>query len=817
MIKNYLKIAFRNLLKQRLYSLINIFGLAVGIACCILIGLYVQNELSFDTFHEESDRIYRAWVEERLDDGTMLTNISTPVPLRQALLDNIPEVEAVTYLYDFGNLVRPEGANEALDETIHVVHEDFFRMFDFELLQGDASTVFSGPGSVVLTREAATRFFGEENPMQKTLSIRVGSEFREFIVTGLIESPPANSSIQHDILIPDQNIEHLLSEQARQSWFQIYGYTMIMLREGVDPASLEEKMAGMMQGILGEEMYAETDYTVNLQPMSDIYLSTDLPSDGDPVYSWILGAIALLILLIACVNFMTLSISKSASRAREVGIRKTVGALRQHLMYQFWGEALLLTVLALGLGITVAEMLLPMFNDLSGTTLQLQFTWQTAGVMGGAAILVSLIAGIYPALILSGFRPVEVLKGRLKLSADKSLFRQSMVVIQFALSIALITGTFIVQKQLSYVSGKDLGFEKEQVVVLESGFSTGPQVGLIEVMENGVNRKNMLWTEAGRVDGVESITSSTFTPVQTAGWFNLGFSDDQNERHSFHGNIVDADFIPTLGIEIVQGRNFSAENPSDELRAMIVNEAMVEYFGWENPIGQRLPGSEFDDHEIIGVVENFHFESLHTPVEPLAMAISPAMLFSGINNMSLSNSPTPRYSIKLNSEDLPATMAGIREVWEGIAPGTPFDFTFVDEALDRQYRQEQRLGQIVTAGSILAIIIACLGLFGLASLMVVRRTKEIGVRKVLGASSKGIVLLVNREFTRLVLISFLIGAPLSWYFMRQWLQNFSYRTEIGIGLFLLAGALSVLIAWVTVSYQSWKATRVNPVDSLRSE
>lgn len=821
MLKNYFKIAFRNLFKHKVYSFINIFGLAVGIACCLLIGLYVQNEWSYDTFHSNSDRIYRAWTEETVENGRVLLNTSTPIPLRPALDEYIPEVEKSTYIYAFNNLVETPGNPDPQNEGVLVVNDDFFDIFDFKLIQGDRESLFDNPSSVVLSEETAQRFFGSANPLQQSLSIRIGDEYQTFTVTGILESAPSNSSLSYNILMPNEMLDKLVGERAYSSWFNIFGTTYVLLDENADPATLDAKFQSMMQTVLGEDLYQETNYTIGLQALTDIHLNPDFPQNiasvSDPAYSYILAAIALLILFIACVNFMTLSISKSASRAKEVGIRKTIGAIRQHLMYQFWGEALMMTVLSIVVGVAFSELLLPLFNELSGTALEFNLSAQTIAVLAGLAILISLIAGIYPALILSGFRPVEVLKGRLNLSADKSFFRQSMVVLQFSLSIALIFGTITVHRQLDYIQNKNLGYQKDQVVVIESGLSAGPSVPLSEVMQASYQRKGLLQNEISGIDGVSTISAASYTPVQTGGWFRIGFRDNQDQQHNIHANVVDADFITTLGIEIIQGRNFSNENPSDERRAIIVNQALVDHFGWENPIGQRLPGPEFDDHEVIGVVENFHYESLHTSINPLALAINAEMLFSGINNMMLSNSPSPRFSFKLNTNDLSSTMASIQNVWETVAAGTPFNYTFIDQSLDAQYRQEQRLSEIVTTGSVFAIVIACLGLFGLASLMVIRRTKEIGVRKVLGASSSSIVLLVNKEFTKLVLIAFLIAIPVAWYFMSGWLENFAYRIDIGLGIILLAGISALVVAWLTVSYQSIKATLVNPVESLRSE
>ena len=821
MLKNYLKIAVRNLTKDKLYSVINIFGLAVGIACCILIGLYVQNDWSFDQFHSKSDRLYRAWEQETRHDGHKVLNTSTPIPLGQALESNIPEVESTTYLYSTSSLVQTSDRSDALNQQLIITGADFFKMFDFKLLQGDPATVFDNPQSVVLTKETAQRFFGNKDPMQKTLQVRLGSDFYNFTVTGIIEKAPSNSSLKYHMLLPKENLKKVITEKHRQSWFNIFGTTYVLLKKGANPSQLKSKFGSMMQGILGDDVYQKTQFTIGLQPITDIHHNTDFPKGlatvSDPAYAYILGAIALLILLIACVNFMTLSISKSSSRAQEVGIRKTIGALRQHLMYQFWGEALLMTLLALGLGITFAEILLPFFNELSGTSLQFEYTTLSVAAMLGGALLISLIAGIYPALILSGFQPVQVLKGRLNLSSDKSLFRKTMVVIQFSLSIALIIGTLIVHKQLNYVQQKDLGYQKDKIVVIDSGISGDPKTPLSKIVDAASKRKKLFQTKLNGTPEVSELAVSSYTPVQMGGWFRLGFRDSQDQERSIHGNIVDADFIPTLGIKVLEGRNFSDENSSDKRRAILVNKALVDYFGWKNPIGKHLPGPKFDDHKVIGVVENFNYESLHTPVEPLAMAMSSKLLLSGVNNVSLSNSPTPRFSLKISSADLSATMSKIKQGWQQIAPGTPFDYTFVDQALDSQYRQEQRLSKIVTSGSILAIVIACLGLFGLASLMIARRTKEIGVRKVLGASSSSIVLLVNKEFTKLVAIAFVIAVPVAWYGMQQWLQDFAYRIDIGAGIFLMAGLAALMIAWLTVSYQSIKATLINPVESLKSE
>lgn len=818
MFKNYLKIAFRNLTKNKTYSFINIFGLAVGIAACALIGLYVQNEWSYDEFHSNSDNIYRVWSEETLQDGRTIINTSTPFVLVKTLQNSIPEVEHITYMNGFGNIVGTPDKEQKISEGISVIHDDFFDIFDFNFVEGSREGVFSTPTSVVISKSAAIRHFGNTDALNKVLSIRIGDELKDFIVTGVLEDAPSNSTIQYSLLIPEQYFEALIGEDGIKSWFNIYGPIYISLRSGVQPDALDAKFASMMKTALGEEAYEQTQYKIGLQPLTDVHLNTDFPNSGsDPIYSYILSAIAFLILLIACVNFMTLSISKSTSRAKEVGVRKTIGAVREHLMYQFWGEALIMTVLSVGLGATVAELLLPYFNELSGTVLEFNLDLSTIAVLLASSIFISLVAGIYPALILSGFKPTEVLKGRLAQSSEKRSFNKIMVVFQFSLSIALIIGTFTIRNQLTYVQQKNLGYQKNQILTLNSGFANTPLEGFDDTFDKSLSRKQILESKLLGLPEVQQIATSSFTLVQSAGWFKLGFLDENNQGQPFHANIIDEDFIPTLGIEILEGRNFSKENTSDKSRAVIVNKAFVDYFGLSDPLGKRIPGPDFADHEIIGVTDNFHFESLHTSVEPLVMSLTGNIFFSGINNITYNNSATPKYTIQLTTDDLQETIAKIETVWQEVAPGAPFDYNFVDDALDSQYRQEQRLSKIVTSGALLAVIIAALGLFGLASLMVVRRTKEIGIRKVLGASTSNIVLLINKEFTLLIGISFLIASPIAWFIMREWLKDFAYSIELGLGIFLLAGISTLLLCFLVVSFQSAKAAFANPVNSLKNE
>ncbi|MEQ9090796.1 MAG: ABC transporter permease [Balneola sp.] len=819
MLKNYIKIALRSLFKQKMYSFINISGLALGVACCALILLYTTNEWSFDKFHSKSDRIYRAWTLEDYGEGDIYFNTVTPFVLKPTLEQSIPEVEQIARRYVFNDLVKRSEADESFSTSIQAVDPEFFSIFDFEILRGDSDQIFSGLNEVVLTSDLANQYFENEDPLQKTLLIMMGGEFQAFTVTGIIEKAPANSSIQYELLIPMEKAKTILNPNSLLNWYSVTPETYVLLNEQADLTSVKAKFPAMMQQALGED-YNEGEYEVGLQPITDIHLNTEFPvgiaSVSDPTYSYILGAIALLILIIACVNFMTLSISRSTSRAKEVGIRKTIGAERHHLMYQFWGEALLMTVFSVGLGALISELLLPYFNQLSGTELSLQLSFDSILLYSGLAFFISLIAGIYPALVLSNYKPIEVLKGKLQIKGDKSLFRKGMVVFQFTISIFLIACTLMVNKQLDFLRSKDLGFQKEQVVILQTDLKLGPQMGLSRITQESARKKALLKSQISGNSNFIDLASSIYTPAQQ-GWIGVDFKDTDQQTRRMNINFVDADYLSMMGIEVIAGRSFSDEITSDERRAIIVNQALVDDYGWENAIGKKLPGSNFEDHEIIGVVENFNYQSLRTAVEPLALSINPSLLLSGIANIGFFNSPSPRISLKISSENIPQTIRELELTWAAVSPGTPFDFQFLDSSIDSQYRQEERLQKIAISGSALAIIIACLGLFGLASLMISRKVKEIGIRKVLGASSTSITLLVNKEFTILVLVSVLIAIPMAWYAIGVWLDDFAYKADMGFWIYLLAGGIAIIISWATISIQSIKAAQVNPVKSLKSE
>jgi putative ABC transport system permease protein len=805
MIKNYLKVAMRYLLRNKGYTAINILGLAIGITCCILIMLFVRSEFSYDKFHSKSDRIYRAWVLEHYETQDDIIDITTPLPLAGALQESFGEIESTCRVQNLNSLVKTGG--QSFNEDIRMVDSTFFKVFDFALLKGDRENPFPTTNSILLTENIAKKYFGKENAIGKNIELQLANEKVLFSVSGIVKAAPEESSIKFNALIPFSNAKYIFSARAMKAWFSINPETYVLLRENIDPAKLEKKFPSMVKQHLGED-YREGGYIVSLQPITKIHLDNSLPAGIEPIsnpkYSYILLTIGILILLVACINFITLSVGRSATRAMEVGVRKVLGAERQQLMRQFWGEAVLLTVISVVIGIALSVLLVKPFNQIINRQLDLQFDLMFIGYCFLIIIVIGLIAGIYPAIILSGFRPVEILKGKLKLGNKTGLFRKSLITGQFVTSIAMIVCTIVIGGQLDYLQNKDLGYQKEQVVIIPTN---KPRLRGMELAE--LYRNELL--KQPQVSGASvSLMSFSETP-----WVNVGYSDDKNVYRSFQFNAVDPYFLKTMGIQVAEGRDFSASNPADYTSSMIVNEALVNLFGWKSGVGQKLPGRI--EQQIIGVVRDFNYQSLHTKVQPLAMVIKPDTFFRRINDISFTSPLQPRISVRLKAGNLSANLATIKQVWKNVAPDQEFEYRFLDETVAAQYRQEQRTATIVKIASALSIFIACMGLFGLATLTVVRRTREIGIRKVLGASVGSVVQLLSKEFVALVIIAALIAFPLGWWAMNKWLEDFAYRIHISWWVFPVAGLAALLIALLTVSFQAIKAALANPVKSLRTE
>ena len=805
MIKNYIKVALRYLLRNKRYTAINILGLAIGITCCILIMLFVRSEWSYDKFHSKSDRIYRAWVLENYDDMDDIIDINTPLPLAGALQSSFAEIESTCRVFNLNTLAKT--GEQSFSEDIRMVDSSFFRIFDFVLVTGDRENPFPTSNSIILTENTAKKYFGKQNPIGKNIELQLANEKVMFSVTGIVKAAPEESSIKYNALISFANDKYLFSPRAMKAWFSISPETYVLLRKDADPDKLAKKFPSMVKQNLGEA-YREGGYIVSLQPITKIHLDSSLPAGIEPIsnpkYSYILLTIGILILLVACINFITLSVGRSATRAMEVGVRKVLGAERQQLIRQFWGEAVMLTVISVIIGIVLSVMLVKPFNQIINKQLVLQFDLLFIGYCILIIIIIGLIAGIYPAIILSGFRPVEILKGKLKLGNKSGLFRKSLITGQFVTSIAMIVCTIVIGGQMDYLQNKDLGYQKGHVVIVPTN---KPRIRGMEIAE--LYRNELL--KQPQVAGASvSLMSFSETP-----WINVGYTDDKNIYRDFQFNAVDPYFLKTMGIQLVEGRDFSASNPADNMSSMIVNEAMLNMFGWKNGVGQKLPGRI--EQQIVGVVKDFNYQSLHTKVEALALIIKPDTFFRRIENISFNSPLQPRISVRLRAGNLAANLATLKQVWKNVVPDQEFEYRFLDESIAAQYKQEQRTSTIVKLASALSIFISCMGLFGLATLTVVRRTREIGIRKVLGASVSSVVRLLSKEFLVLVIIAALIAFPLGWWAMNKWLEDFAYRIHIEWWVFPVAGIAALLIALITVSFQAIKAALANPVKSLRTE
>ena len=804
MFKHYFLVATRNIRRHAGYAILNITGLAVGLAACILIALFVKNEISYDRFHDNSDNLYRAWVFEDYGDAEQFLNTTTPLPLGPALADNYPEVTTFVRVDKSASTVKQD--TELIPQNIHIVDSNFFEVFTFPLVYGAQADVLSDASNVVLTQSAALRYFGRSNPIGESILLQNGEDFLTYNVTGIAADPPTESSIQFDIVVPFDT--RYYGERMLTAWFNVSPETYVLLREDASVEQLRSKIPELSKMILGDD-YKPDVYNIGLQPMPSIHLDTSLPAGSEPIsdpqYSFIMGGIALLILLIACINFMTLAIGRSAGRSLEVGVRKVVGAHQSQLRLQFWGEALFMTVLALLAGIILARIALPVFNQLTGRELVMLVNAGNLSFLVGLALIVGLAAGSYPAVLMSGLRPMEVLKGRSGFTGRRRGLQRGMVVFQLCLSVILIVGAIGMQRQLKYLQTKQLGFDKELAVVIPSNLP-GPEGRLAADRYREVLSSD---------PSILNVAASSYNIGD--GWGRAGYTDQNDVYRVFWVNIVTPEYLQTLGINITDGSDFNRNAPNDLETGIVVNEALVDEYQWDNPIGQRLPGASFGEHRVIGVVDNFHYSNLKSVVQPLVLMANPGPIFDGIENFDNSSSFSPEITVRIQGDDVQATIARLKEEWSQVAPGQTFEYQFLDDSVDGQYRAEQRLSTVVTLGTMLSILVACLGLYGLATLVTVRRIKEIGIRKTMGASTTKIAVMISQEFAILALIAVVIASPIAFFGLRAWLQEFAYRTGPSASLFVMAAILTLAVTLITVSYHAIRASRIDPVKALKYE
>ncbi|MEQ8363887.1 MAG: ABC transporter permease [Cyclobacteriaceae bacterium] len=815
MFQNYLKIAFRSLLRSKTHSIINILGLGIGIACCILIVLFIKDEWTFDTFHAKADKIYRVWAREDYGKDEVFFYTVTPFPMGPTLKANFAEVEYQVRVNNIGPQVKV--GEDLFSEQVTIGGQDLFKVFDFPASKGETATALSGANNVVLSERMALKYFGDSDPINKVIAIQLGDDFQDFAVKAVVNNLPINSSIQFDILISDLNYPKLYSERSLTSgWFNITPETYVLLRDDAEVNQLESKLQPFMKNVLGDDFDAK--YEVGLQPLTDIHLNTYYPAGIAPVsnprYASILAAIALLILFVACINFVTLSVGRSIKRAKEVGIRKVVGAERKHVIFQFIGEAVIVTIISLVVGILLSYLNLPLFNDLAGK----QLTMEANGFMLLVAlitiIIIGLFAGSYPAFVLSGFRPVSILKGNITTGSSKHGLRKILVGVQLVLAIFLISSTLVMRDQLEYLQNKDMGFNKEQLMAVQ--LNVPGNFRLTERIRKGFEIAQPFKNELAKVSGVSQVFAASHD-FGNGSWTNIGFTDENETYRTFNMNVIDADYLSSMNIELASGRNFSEENTSDPRRSVIVNEALVKSYSMNDPIGKRLPGKNFEDHEIIGVVKDFNYSSLYTSVEPLVLVMDVQVIAAGIENISIESNPTPKLLVRLQPGNMNATIDEIKSVWDQLTNGEEFAFAFVDEAMAAQYRNDQNLGKIISIATALAMLIGGLGLYALASLAMQNRTKEISIRKVMGATERSLLALLSKDYLYLVGISLLISVPITYLIMSNWLQSFEYKVVISWSVFVFAGGVSLLVAIITISYQAIKTAWSQPAKTLKYE
>jgi len=794
MFRNYIKIGFRNITKHKGFSFLHIAGMAIGLALFILIALYIQFELSFDTFHTNFKQIYR--VEQILahESGSSEPTAGCPTALSGALKDDIPEFEAVTRLINWGNPLVTTHDNRKFEiERVYAVDNAFLQIFTFPMIQGDIKTALKEPNSMVLTETEAKRVFGFEEALGQVIRVDNGDDFK---VTGVIADVPKNSHLRFDGLISVST----MNENVFTRWFDNWVPLYVKLNPEKSFEETNEKIRFFLKKYQGDRSRNE----LYLRPLEKIHLYAEVSHEFAVVGSInsliIFGAVSIFVLLIGCINFMNLETARAADRAREVGLRKVVGAQRASLVKQFLGESFLTVTLAMVLAVILALVLLPEFNQIVNRQLSLNLldNWVFTIGLVILVMLVSILSGFYPAFVLSSFRPVQVLRGKVSSGARNTLLRMILVVFQFSISIGLIIGTTIILQQNNYLLKRDLGYNSEQMMVIPAG---GPSQSVetlrIKLLENS---------------NIKKAAMHDYMPHSSTNWCYISWEGAGPKDYiKMNVNYIDEYFIPAYEMTILEGRNFISNMREWDENAVILNESAARRIGWDDPIGKRLRynvdyrSRKWGGATVVGIIKDYHFLSLHHTIGPIMLRLLPKDSSGG------------RLSLKIATLDVPATLAFIEKEYENIFPNRIFEYSFLDEDFEQMYLEEQKAGQVISYLAVIAIFIACLGLFGLSSYTTKQRTKEIGIRRVFGASVPSITLHLTKDFVKLVVLANLFAWPAAYYAMQVWLKNFPYRVGISWLVFVTAGIAAMVIALATVGFQSVRAARINPADSLRCE
>jgi len=793
MLKNYLKIAWRNLQKNKVFSFINIMGLTIGITCCMMIFLYIMNEFSVDTFHKNGDSIFR--VTRAFDANSSSKQVPyLSGPYAKALeTDYAGHIKQVVRVLPSNGLLAL-GTKAYNEKKIYLTDPNFFSFFSFPLVKGDPATVLKNPTSVVLTESAAKKYFGNDDPVGKTLELDKNLQLK---VTGIAKNVPTNSHLDFDVIVPIANWEN---QGWLEGWLNNNLFTYVQLNTPADKAFVEKDFPRFLDKYMGKTMKEiGIHYQLLLRPLKDIYFEASTSFDpsrhGDKKMVYVFLGIAILILLIACINFTNLSTLRAVERSKEVGLRKVMGALRNNLVWQFIGEAMMLTIISCILAVGLLQLLMPFYNDLAGYPLAVAWNaWPVYLFFLGVIIVVGLLAGSYPAFFLSAFSPIEALKGKLRIGKGGSFFRQALVVVQFSISVLLIIAMIVIVTQMRYVKNKELGYDKTHTVVIR--------------LDNDAifQGRNTFRNELLAMNEIESVAFMSGEPGGFHDFHNFKAEGLQATEMKMRTEFTDFEYVKTLGLKLIAGRDFSSQYPTDTTDAVLINRTAATTLGYtpEQAIGKWIRNTIRDStrRRIVGVVEDFNFLSLRDKMD--ALVIAP-------------NEDRRVALIRIKPGNIPATLALIKKAYSKAAPVYPFEYTFLDQQFDLLYKKDLQQQAILTVFAGLAIFIACLGLFGLASFTATKRTKEIGVRKVIGSSTWNIVVLLSRDLLKPVIVATLIAIPIGYYAMNNWLQNYAYRIPVYWWIFGLAALLAAVIAIVTVSFQAVKAAMVNPVKSLRSE
>jgi len=809
MLQNYFKVAFRNLARHRFYSFINIFGLTIGIAVSLLISFYVFDELSYDKFHVDADRIYQIYLKAMLQ-GKPVEGANTCAPIAAASREELSGVEDATRIALWSGQVFRQEDNIYTEDKLLVADSNFFQFFTFKLLEGNEKDILNEPNQIVLSEKTAKKYFGyefgdEDSPIGKNLIWGSGKTNVEIV--GIAADPPHNSHFHFDIILSMETWDF----SHRTQWTSNSLYSYVKLLPGADPEKVEESLHAMSDKYVGPEIEmfigmkldewrktGDGDYAYYMQPMLDIRLHNrtdgNIEGTGDIAYVYLLSLVSIFIIVIACINFMNLATARSAGRAKEVGIRKTVGAEKKRLVMQFLLESVIISAISMLLAVGVLYLAIPFFNQITEKSIVFGSALSGAAIVGliGVVFLVGLLAGSYPAFYLTSFKPTEVLKGKIRQGTKGGWIRSSLVVFQFFISVFLIVCTLVIYKQLKMVQDKNLGYDKENILIIDNIRTLGDD-------------KQAFKEKLKALAGVQEASISNFVPPHVYSNSVYFPNGKQEEGILFHQIYADHDYLKTLGLKMHLGRFFSRDFPSDS-SAVIINKKGMEAVGWTtyegNKIGQPTEDENIDMHEVVGIIDDFNFSSLKSEIEPLIIHLA------DWGNLM---------PVRLTEGNINDKVKEIEDGWAEMAPGEPFDYSFLDENFEAQFREEQQLGEIFVLFTTLAILIACLGLFGLATFIAEQRSKEIGIRKAMGASVGNVVVLLTSEFAKLVVIAIALSIAPVILLMNWWLEHFAFKTDIGILTFVIGGSAALAIAVLTVSYQSIKAAIANPTNALRYE